>query len=1027
MKKFIIYSSSAGSGKTFTLAKKYIEYVLAIDKKDKFSPEQTIPKILAITFTNNSTKEMKERILNYLEEIYADPENSTIFKIIEKEAKISKDELRNRAKLSLDHIYSNYNDFHISTIDSFLQKILRTFSREVDIPVNYDITLDEGEIIDYATDRIFEEYGKDKLISSSMTRMLREKLDDNRSWDITNDIKKDAEGYYNKIQRDNAKYELLGRDDLFLNRSNFFENYKNIYGLFNGSESNLKEKIKIFLEEFSSHLDLTNKIKRSDLIVKFCNKILNNQEPNFSDTILNHYEEFDLKKGEVFDNTELFNKLNEEFREIVDIYREFLKLKSIKKKIHTLFIYFFIENEISRFKRSRGILFLSDAVKIIKNLNEDADSWVVADFLYYKLGEKYQHILIDEFQDTSFEQWMALYPLTRETLENNGDVILVGDIKQAIYRWRGGEKVIMQSLLNSDETSKVVLDKNFRSVKEIVEFNNEFFNELKNSKIYWDPEDIEQEPFRKDDHGYIEIKELPKEKDEFITNYIEDIARRRGTPENPAYGDITILIRRNCDTDGLIPLLLEKDIPVVSKDALKIGFDTFIQFLVAFLRYFNEPNNYKNKFYVLLYNYLDIPIESIIENVKTIKSMNPAEFFDYIAGNNDILKSGLSELYNLREGISLFGMVVSLTNLFKNIIKEHIPYISALLNVIKAALDSGGISEFLSKWDDLKETSIGSAVRTNSVNISTMHSAKGLEFPVVLFPYEPKKMNLEKEDIVRVKFKNIIAYVSTTKANMSRFPEAEEERKDGNYDYANLLYVTFTRAKDELYIFPSLKVDKTGFEPDAFAKNMRALTENSQLLKTNDKDTDFIKKYYGKKPKNVSHKAENIFVRPLDFKNYKWHDRLVIARSKKKYDEKESQEINFGNAFHRYMELTKGFEYNKVLYENICSIYDLNDKEKKELEDSIKRIIGTNTIKEISQYSIKKEVAVIFNQNLIDRIDLLAIKDNNAVIVDYKTGKEDEEYIKKMNEYISIVRNAGYDNVRGIILFTNGKQIKVEN
>ncbi len=1027
MKKIKIYSSSAGSGKTFTLARKYIEFALAVDKKDNYSAAQTVPSILAITFTNNSTKEMKDRIIKYLEEIYLNPENSQILKIIEKDASVPVNELKNRAKAALDYIFSNYNDFHISTIDSFLQKILRTFSREVDIPINYDITLDEGEIIEYATDKIFDEYGINKSISQSMTTMAFEKLSLGESWDITNAIKKYAGKFFKRIETDNVKFQLMGKEELLLDKEKFINNYKNIYKTLNKINKEVKEKAKSFLSEMDINDDCKNKISHFNYIETFCNKLLNDEIPNYSPSILVHYQKFTLKKG--VEMTDKLIELNARFREIFDLSRQILKLKIIRKKLNLLFIYFFIEDEIAKFKSSRNILFLSDGVKIIKNLNENADSQIVSDFIFYKLGERFSHILIDEFQDTSFEQWKALYPLAREALENNGDVILVGDIKQAIYRWRGGERMIMESLLNDDGVEVEVLDKNFRSAKQLVEFNNEFFNNLKNDEsIFWDPKDISQIPFHKNKNGYVEIKELPKEKDEFILNYIREISMRRGTPNDPAYGDITVLIRRNKDTDGLIPLLLDNDIPVISRDALQIGFDPFVQFIVSILGYFNEPDNYKNKFYILLFNYLNVSMERIVKNVDNIKKMTPDEFFEFIAKDNEELKNGLKELYDLREGISLYGLIVSFTTLFNDIIHKHVPYISALLSIVKTNLDTGGISEFLDKWDELKESAMGAALGVNSVNISTIHKAKGLEYPVVLFPYEPKDINDEKNGIVRVKYGDFVSYVDTKISNMGVFNEVDEEYENSNYDYGNLLYVTYTRAKDELYIFPSMGIDKKGqWKPSKFGERMRSLTEGSKLLSSSSEENDFIKRHYGTPPKNVEKKVENISLKPLAFNNFKWQKRLIISRVKRKYDEKESQEIKFGNAFHMYMEMLKDFEFDSTLYTFICNKFQLDGSEQRKLSDAINTVLGSNVIKELSEYEIKKEVPIIFNKNHIDRIDLLALNVDNAIIIDYKTGKEDNEYIQKMKEYISIIKNAGYNNVYGVLLFTTGKEIKVEN
>ncbi|MCD4746178.1 MAG: UvrD-helicase domain-containing protein, partial [Bacteroidales bacterium] len=608
-----VYKSSAGSGKTFTLVKEYLKIVLS--EPDKFR------NILAITFTNKAANEMKERIISYLEELSINNSDSNTIKYLLpdliKETGLEHIIISQRAEKVLELILHNYSDFAISTIDSFVHKIIRTFARDLHIPLNFEVELDTDDLISKSTDLLISNVGNDEKLTKTLIRFIETKTDNEQSWHIENDIQQFAKSLLNEdgyiyIE----KLRKLSLDD------------------FSGINRKINEVIKKFENNLKDiAISANNLIKEKNIphsafyqgrsgINKYFEYIVNNRfdklEPN---SHVNKTIEEDKWYGGKADYTEkqaidsIKTNLIECFHNIQDIlaehYEQYIVFKLLNRNIYPIAVLNEIEKVINEIKAQNNIVHISEFNKKIADivLNEPVP------FIYERLGEKYKYFLIDEFQDTSVLQWQNLLPLIDNSLAENNFNMIVGDGKQAIYRWRNGEVEQLAKLpeifkkndnpfINEREQNLIRnyksknLNSNYRSEAEIVNFNNKFFSEIVNiiPETYRTIYDNQKQEFDVENKGgmvqieFIDknITEIPYDELNFIKikETIEDLVR-----DNFFWKDIAILCRNNKNASKIARYLLMNEIDVISSESLLLSSSPEVNFIVAMIRFIFDPSD----------------------------------------------------------------------------------------------------------------------------------------------------------------------------------------------------------------------------------------------------------------------------------------------------------------------------------------------------------------------------------------------------------------------------------------------------
>ena len=571
---FTIYNASAGSGKTFTLVKEYLKILLASNSPYKFK------HILAITFTNKAVAEMKDRIIETLKQFsdagILETPNSMFLAICE-ELDMEPKRLHEKSEKLLETIIHNYAAFDISTIDGFTHKLIRTFAYDLKLPLNFEVELDQDSLLNEAVDSLITKAGTDKTLTKILVDFAIEKADDDKSWDVAFD--------FNKI----AKLLVNENDIPFINQ--------------------LKDKTLDDFKVLKSQLQKERLTAENSIIEQAKNALTLIEEAglefgDFSRSSLpKHFQnllnkKFDIKfdsnwQTDLLENNALYpKKVSDDVASIIDqiqpqLATAFLETKqavfhlkfliAFYKNVTPLSVLNAINNELALLKSDQNKMLISEFNSIISKEIKNQPT----PFIYERLGEKFDHYFIDEFQDTSAMQWENLIPLLSNSLSaENGSAMLVGDAKQAIYRWRGGKAEQFIGLFNNDNPFYVEkqvenLPTNYRSFKEIVTFNNGFFKFLA-TQVFTNKdyetlyENANQNTFL-EDSGYVNFNFLDLEKDddkneqysEQVLNTINNCLKNGFKLE-----DICVLVRKKKEGVAVANYLSQHQIPIISSETL---------------------------------------------------------------------------------------------------------------------------------------------------------------------------------------------------------------------------------------------------------------------------------------------------------------------------------------------------------------------------------------------------------------------------------------------------------------------------
>ncbi|MCT4628489.1 exodeoxyribonuclease V subunit beta, partial [Winogradskyella sp.] len=605
---FKIYNASAGSGKTFTLAKSYIKILVQSKNYDQFK------LILAITFTNKAVGEMKERIIEMLK-LFSKAESTIephpMFSAICTELSISPEYLQNKSKKLLKHIMHNYGAFDISTIDGFTHRVIRTFAHDLKLPVNFEVELDQERLLNEAVDSLISKAGNDKILTNTLVDFAIEKADDDKSWDISYD--------FNKI----AKL-LISENDLSAIKTlkhKTLDDFKTL-------KSQLKKDIALIESDI---------VKTSTSILTLIDECGLQHEDFNRKSLPNHFKNLEQKhfgvnfnsawQNDLIEGNTLYPKrvtdtiastinsiqpnLSEAFTKTKALVFELKLKKGFFKNITPLSVLNAIQHELNQLKEEQNKLLISEFNKIISNEIKDQPT----PFIYERLGEKFKHYFIDEFQDTSKMQWENLAPLLDNMLStSNGSAMLVGDAKQAIYRWRGGEAEQFIDLYNKSanpfqaEAEVLSLDTNYRSAREIINFNNGFFkyvsdnyfNDDRYSALY----DNSTQKISKDLEGYVNIEflDIAKEDNPYDL-YAETVFKTIESCQKNGYGldDICVIVRKRKEGVAIANYLSDKGIKIMSSETLLLKNSNKVHFIDSLLKLLLQPNDNTLKIEVLAF------------------------------------------------------------------------------------------------------------------------------------------------------------------------------------------------------------------------------------------------------------------------------------------------------------------------------------------------------------------------------------------------------------------------------------------
>ncbi|MCL2334454.1 MAG: UvrD-helicase domain-containing protein [Endomicrobia bacterium] len=804
--QIILTQASAGSGKTYSLAKRYIYLLLNSDGKNSFK------NIIAVTFANKAAVEMKYRIINYLKKAALSLDTEGIFD----GAWLTQRQARAKSREMLSAILKDYDGFNISTIDSFINRILKACAFNLGISPNFTVEKEYSDHLYFALDSF--------LRASSSSHKSRELLidyisqyliTDKTGWFPRNDI-------YDEIAKVFSKAGNSGKE-IAVNKSDFKTRFPALC-------SKAEEKIKTFFEKFSNPGIYSSHIKAAEKVLSEGSKIF------YSGKIPKVFAESGLKykKGAQTDRAadELWAEISAAVKELCAFYAA--NYYGIYSQIYSQ-----IEEEFEGQAKKDELVFLNGinrkAVKFFENNNG------IMPEVYYRLSEKYKHFLIDEFQDTSPVQWSGIKRFLEESLAGGGTFFYVGDAKQAIYDFRGGNSGIFYSAAGKFagiECDSVILGENYRSRREIVEFNNKIFSrdniERYLAETYGDKDGAadygelfsvydasRQNCTAGKDKGYVEIDIVPQEcgdeekytKEKF-TGFVKQALERFEAQ------DIAVLCRTNGEAALSGTWLLESGIDVESVQTLNIRNDGVIKQIISLLKFINSPSD-ELSFASFLVGEIfarrsginTAAMEEFLFSRRAARQVR-ALYRDFALKYDDVWKECFEELFSKTGFTAVYELAVFMMEKFQVI--ENFPqskaFVMRFLELINAfEQDDSGLKNFLEHFDSLEDKDEALYVKSGSgrgVKVTTVHRAKGLEFPVVILPF--LKLAAGRTD--KPYFDDSgekINLLGVTK-NLSEFsPEIkniyDSEKAKSLLSEMNVLYVSMTRAECEMYAIAPTK------------------------------------------------------------------------------------------------------------------------------------------------------------------------------------------------------------------------------
>ncbi|WP_338646964.1 UvrD-helicase domain-containing protein [Flavobacterium sp. KS-LB2] len=1049
---FSIYDASAGSGKTYALVKEYLKIILVSKKNDAYR------NILAITFTNKAVHEMKSRIVGSLSEFAKEEPSAKAQDLMQDlaiDTQLSIIQIKTKSQQIIKHIIHNYAAFDISTIDKFTHKVIRAFAHDLGLPMTFEVTLDTENLLVEAVDAIIAQAGEDETLTKLLIDFTMEKTDDDKSWDISREIFETGR----LVLNENNRNEITHFQDKSI--AEFVE----IKTKLSEACKDLEKQTIVFAEEVLSLIDKNGIDTKSFSRGTFPNHINSIQQGKFNPKNKMFHEFDDIAINKTAKDRAIIENLIPEFLQILTkVYTAFEKInfyKAFLKNITPLSLLNTVSNELAKIQEEQNVLSISEFNAIIHREIQNQP----APFIYERLGERYRHFFIDEFQDTSEMQWQNLIPLidnatSSEIDGEKGTLMIVGDPKQSIYRWRGGkaEQFIDlskdQNPFNNPEKLLEHLDKNYRSYSQIIEFNNDFFKLLSNEFQHLDYKDLyENHSHQKTNDktgGYVNISFIPKvEKMDSSPEFTGDEEAldktelyvlatlntiQKTLKQGFQYKDIVILTRKRSQGIAIANYLTEQKIPLLSSETLMIQNATEVRLIIHLLKYLKNSSDLESKANFLQYlaqNGQDkLPVHDFI--AKGMSLFQETDFENWLMSFDVSLS-----FQNIRKK-SLYEAVEVIISKFLNP-KISNAYVQYFLDIVleRDIRNQAGISDFLNFWDkNAEKFSIPSPEGTNAVRIMTIHKSKGLEFPVVIFPFaeedynrKPKDklwLNAEEQDFGLPKV--LIDNSSAVEGFGEEAAEVYNQKKQEELlDNINVLYVALTRAEEQLYVISNMNLSSKGVVPE---NNMCTFFINyvaSKGIWNEDKlEYEFgnatklsLAKLHVDTSKTIPLVAEI-----LNPKNIK-----IAKREALMWGTHQQEAIEYGNVIHEILSFVKTKSDVDLAITKSIESGLITFGQRETVFNTIQQIVNHSELEICfaEENKVLNEQTIIQKEGKTIKPDRMVISKNNEVLLlDYKTGTHNVKYQQQLENYQLAIELMGYKVIKKALIYI-GKGIEVVN
>ena len=1027
-KPFLIVNASAGSGKTYNLVRNYLRLLLS-ENDDRAE----ISQIMAMTFTNKASIEMKSRIMSDLNKLANGKEEANSY--LEEIAGFvgtTPESIRTRARVVLRKILHQYEDFNVMTIDKFNLRLIRSFARDLDLPETFEISLDDTLILEKAIDELLSNIdtkNQTKLYQLALN-FAKSNLEEENDW--------------------NLKKILLSKAKVLTN-----EGYFQIIRTLSKTDFN-KEQLELWKLQFKAEKDeLTirlNSLNRLFLETGIDANAFAGKTTTFNPIVFNlnlSPEPISFLKESKRTDANLKNILKtvEEGKEtqFSPAYLEFLRFISEKapswieldfkiQQFHLLSILKELALSMDDIRNKESIIRVSEFNKLVAELVQNED----APFIYERLGSRFNHFFLDEFQDTSRLQWLNIVPLIHNSLGGNYFNFIVGDPKQSIYRFKNGvaeQFIALPEIYNPEEEPSIKLrsqffqkmgtveglEDNWRSATEIVHFNNRFFEEL----LQFMPESgqefykhLKQNPKGKKG-GYVELLMNPqKDLDtaKFTNNQLLKWVQQCIADGYKPH-EICVLGRKKQDCNQYANFLKSRGYQIVSSDSLLVNSDQFVQLAICYCKWKVNRFDFQRAMQFAYFYFEILDKEDAFETYgacfwKDSDSkvyFSEQLFFENSRLNADFLDASFQNIYSL---LVDFLMLVGLDSIENT-------YLQQLLDLAYQFDMSNGpdLMEFINYYEkNRSKFSVQLSENEQAIQIMTAHKSKGLEFPVVIIP----SFNFFSEGNNNDSFlMEINDHIIETK--MSKFEsaipviriEAEKEDAAQKMDAINLLYVAFTRPQDRLYAL-NLKGSRNGFYDkfNTILTNLFPEAEQNGILHLK----------FGEFPEIKHHSRKNTTdYSPLSIRNFLWFPEISIQSTKEQEEDSLTTEQRIGKQFHFIMEKshTKETAFSALNTGLLKGEIERDFEEK--LTHLLEEAFSSKLLVELFEGGKHlNERTLIFDSKTRLRPDKLIVSDQQTIVIDFKTGERSAKHEKQVQGYMTVLGQIGMTNIKGYLYYSGG-------
>ena len=1074
VKPLSVYKASAGSGKTFTLATEYIR--LLVENPLSYR------NILAVTFTNKATEEMKMRILSQLYGIWKQlPDSSDYLEVIRQKTGFETNFISERAGIALANLLHNYNYFRVETIDTFFQSVLRNMARELDLTTNLRIGLNDYQVEELAVDQLIADLSTTDVMLQWILKYIMENISEDKAWNIISQIK----NFGHTIFRDD--YKAVSRQlEQKMQEEGFFEDYtRRLREMRQMAEEHMKEIAESFFDNLEGEGltidDLANKSRGiAGFFLKLRKGIFDPSIENASvANCLGSPEKWCAKTHPRRDlivmlaETTLGDILRYAVSERPRQWKLYKSADLTLRHLNQLRLLSSIEQKVHELNESANRFLLSDTQQLLHSLIGESDS----PFIFEKIGTQLEHVMIDEFQDTSTVQWQNFRVLLAEAMSHEGSSnLIVGDVKQSIYRWRSGDWRLLNDIeqqFNTQQIETLPLKTNYRSERGIITFNNAFFRQAADLEYATQRElgeseanqlqrayaDVEQLiPDKRQSGGYVDIRLLPGSDDyqdltlQHIAQTIADLISQ-GIRQQ----DIAILVRANASIPHIAHYFMEQmpQVTIVSDEAFRLDASQAVCLLVHALRLLIHPDDLLTKAAIVRTYHCDVLGEHDEENELLLSTTDLDSHLpeDYIAHFDQLLSL---PLYDLVERLyAIFGLET---------LDTQSAYVSAFYDRLSDYVNENAtdISDFLREWDETLCSKTIQSDENEGVRIFSIHKSKGLEYDHVIIPFcdwtIERSGNILWCTPTEEPFSDLpIAPIDySQKQMMGTIYEQDylHEHLQNTVDNLNLLYVAFTRARKSLYVIGRrggkntrsalieqclpLIVNKLegatleGLEDEkgdlhfAYPHSTTNISPSSFLLPPSSKKNSQNPFLQPSEPINV---AVRTFASKVNFQQSNRSRNFVEG------DDEETQQrrqyIQTGSVLHEIFstirtaadipDALQRLQFEGVLYDEHITTERITEMLKKRLEHPRVRDWFSNRWTLFNECTI---LSVEDGQLHERRPDRVMTDGHEWIIVDFKFGAPHPEYHDQVREYMQLLASMGHQHISGYLWYVYSNRIE---